>query len=292
MNVNKWLLKNTADLTGKTVAISGATGGIGKELCNHLATLGANILTMDRNSTRSLALCEKIKARFPSVNASHVHLDLSDIDSVNECISYLKENVPDYIILNAGIYHVPLTKCNTGYNNVFSINFVSPYLICRAMQDDIKKIGGKIVAVGSIAHAYSKVCHTDIDFSERKKSSLVYGNSKRYLMYGIFETCDTECVSVAHPGITLTNITAHYPKLIFALIKYPMKVIFPSACKASLSIIKAMFEDTAPYEWVGPRLFNVWGMPKLKKLKRPDEEEPKTIACVCGDIAAKIKYKN
>ena len=292
MKIKKWLFENASALAGKTVAISGATGGIGRELCTHLATLGANILTMDRNSTRSLALCEKIKSEFPSVSASHVHLDLSDIDSVNECIAYLKKNTPDYIILNAGIYHVPLTECNMGYNNVFSINFVSPYLICRAMQDDIKKLGGKIVAVGSIAHAYSKVCHTDIDFSKRKKSSLIYGNSKRYLMYGIFETCDTECVSVAHPGITLTNITAHYPKIIFALIKYPMKVIFPSARAASLSIIKAMTEKSAPYEWVGPRLFDVWGMPKLKKLKRPDNEEIETVTCVCEDIAAKIKYKN
>ena len=269
MNVNKWLLKNASNLTGKTVAISGATGGIGRELCTHLATLGANILTMDRNSTRSLALCEKIKARFPSVNASHVHLDLSDIDSVNECISYLKENVPDYIILNAGIYHVPLTKCNTEYNNVFSINFVSPYLICRVMQDDIKKIGGKIVAVGSIAHAYSKVCHTDIDFSERKKSSLVYGNSKRFLMFSLYSLCKEAGVplSVVHPGITFTNITAHYPPLVFAVIKHPMKVIFMRPPKACLSVIKGIFDSCGEMEWIGPRLFDIWGYPVKGRLK-------------------------
>ena len=44
MRYYRWLNKNTDSLKGKTVVISGSTGGIGQELCEYLAFLGANII--------------------------------------------------------------------------------------------------------------------------------------------------------------------------------------------------------------------------------------------------------
>ena len=44
-------------------------------------------------------------------------------------------------------------------------------------------------------------------------------------MFSLFALDDPH-IAVTHPGITQTNITAHYPKLIFAVIKNPMKLIF------------------------------------------------------------------
>ena len=289
MNIKKWLDENTCSLLGKVVAISGATGGIGREICRHIASLGGNLITMDRNSERSLALCKEIEDEFSGVSASHIRLDLSDVESVRSCINEIKKNIPDYIILNAGAYHVPLCKCNTGYNNVFSINFVSPYLICRALHDAVAARGGRIVAVGSIANSYSKADGDDVDFSTRKKSSLIYGNAKRYLMYGLRELYGDVTVSIAHPGITLTNITSHYPKLVFAMIKHPMKIIFMHPRSASLSIIAAMFSDISAHEWVGPRIFGIWGKPKVQGLKRISEKERSIILGECKKIAENIK---
>ncbi|MBQ8321700.1 MAG: SDR family NAD(P)-dependent oxidoreductase [Clostridia bacterium] len=288
MNIKKWLEKNARSLSGRVVAISGATGGIGRELCRHVASLGASLITMDRNSERSLALCKEIEGEFPGISTSHIRLDLSDIESVKRCIEKLKENVPDYIILNAGAYHIPLCECNTGYNNVFSINFVSPYIICRALCGAVAANGGKIIAIGSIAHGYSIADRNDVDFSTRKKSSLIYGNAKRYLMYGLCELCDGS-VAIAHPGITLTNITAHYPKIIFSLIKHPMKIIFMSPKKASLSIIAAMFSDISAHEWVGPRIFGIWGSPKIQRLRKLRDEERNIILGECEKIAKTVK---
>ena len=37
MMIEKWLLKHTRSLVGKTVAVSGSTGGIGRELCRYLS---------------------------------------------------------------------------------------------------------------------------------------------------------------------------------------------------------------------------------------------------------------
>ena len=278
MNISKWIKNNTSSLEGKTVAISGATGGIGRELCDHFASLGASLVLLDRNTERSVALGKKLKGEFPSLSVSHIRVDMADMQTVKSAVAGLSDMPIDILILNAGAYSIPRYICDTCYDNVFQINFVSPYYIARKLLPGIRSRGGKVVVVGSIAHNYSRADINDVDFSSRKKASLVYGNAKRYLMFSMYELAQSpKDIAIVHPGITFTNITAHYPKAIFAIIKHPMKVIFMPPRKAALSIVKGVFTDCQRNEWIGPALFNVWGKPKLKKLNTCREEEAKHI---------------
>ena len=235
---------------------------------------------MDRNPKRSEALKTELKELFPSADIRLIGVDLSDIESVKSATERLKELEPDVFIHNAGAYSIPRYVCETGLDNVFQINFASPYYMIKELMPALAKKGGRVVAVGSIAHAYSKSDPDDIDFKTRKKASLVYGNAKRYLMFSLSELFSRQRevkLCITHPGISFTNITAHYPKLIFAIIKYPMKIIFMKPKKASLSILRGVFEASESGEWIGPRFFNVWGLPKKKKIRKFPEEEVKAI---------------
>lgn len=285
MSVKKWLLKNTHSLRGKTVAVSGSTGGLGRQLCLHLAALGADLLLLDRSSERAGEVKQILEGKYPDVKVSYIRLDLSDMECVKSVTQMLIDNIPDVLILNAGIYHVPRYKCESGFDNVFQVNFIAPYYMARTLKPYMQKRGGKIIAVGSIAHNYSKIDLSDIDFSLRKKSSKVYGNSKRFLMYSLFGLYSGEDgLAVVHPGITYTNITSHYPKVIFALIKHPMKVIFMPPRVASLSIIKGIFTDCHGCEWIGPCVFDIWGNPKKKKLRTASDGEYKSICETADNI--------
>ena len=289
MKTDAWIQKNMPSMSGKTVAISGATGGIGQALCRHLASLGAELWLLDRNSERSLAWIEKLKAEFPSLNARHLRLDLADFETVRSVTEELLNATPDYLIFNAGAYHVPRYTTSVGHDNVFQINFVAPYYMARRLQPTIKERGGRIVAVGSIAHNYSKIDLHDVEFLTRKESSKVYGNAKRFLMFSLFGLDESDkIITIAHPGITLTNITAHYPKVIYALIKHPMKVIFMSPRRASLSILAAMVQDAEKNEWFGPSLFDIWGLPTKKLLKTCSAEEAAEICRVAEKIIEKL----
>ena len=273
MRISSWIEKNTSSLVGKTAAISGATGGIGRELCFYLANLGASLVLVNRNEARAKALGEEIISRYPDAVISYVTADMEDISSVRRAADELEGWGIDILFLNAGAYSIPRHRCDTGYDNVFQINFVSPYYLARRLLPSIRERGGRVVAVGSIAHRYSKTDPADVDFSTRKKASLVYGHSKRYLMCALPALAEREGeVVIVHPGITFTNITAHYPKLIFAVIKHPMKVVFMSVKKATLSILAGAFWSASGDEWIGPRLFDVWGLPKRRKLKFSEAE--------------------
>ena len=270
---------------------TGSTGGLGQALCHHLAALGASLLLLDRNPTRSQALAASLTAAY-GIHVCCIPVDLSDIASVRKAADALLSEPPDIFIHNAGAYSIPRCTCSTGYDNVFQINFVSPYYMVRELLPTLRQKRGRVVAVGSIAHNYSKSDEKDVDFATRKQASKVYGNAKRYLMFSLFELFRGEKdvkLAVTHPGITFTNITAHYPKLIFAVIKHPMKIIFMKPKKAALSILAGVFEDCSYFEWIGPRIFDVWGLPKKKKLRTCKETESREIFLRAEKIYEQIK---
>lgn len=277
---------NLETLKGKTVAVTGSTGGLGRELCRYLAELGASIILCDRNKERSMRLAEELASQF-SVKTEHITLDLEDIASVKSATNELKGRNIDVFIHNAGAYSIPRKICETGLDNVFQINFASPYYIIKELLPYLREKEGRVVVVGSIAHNYSKADPNDIDFHTRTAASKVYGNAKRYLMLSLYELFEKEekvSLSVTHPGITFTNITAHYPKLVFALIKHPMKIIFMKPQKAALSILKGVFGNTEYGEWIGPRVFNIWGKPSQKKLRTYTKSEAEEIFKTAEEI--------
>lgn len=293
MNIKKWIKTNTTDLKGKLVAVTGSTGGLGRELCRYLAALGAKLVLVDRNTDRSAALGEELCRIFPDIKISYIRADMADMDSVRSAVHELKAMKPYAVIYNAGAYKIPRYKCKEGYDNVFTINFLAPYYMTKELLPTLREYGGRFVAVGSVAHNYSVSDASDEDFSTRKKSSLVYGNAKRYLMFAMHELFRDEHsakFALVHPGITVTGITSHYPKLIYAVIKYPMKVIFMRPKKAVLSILAGVFGQTGYGEWIGPKYFNVWGFPKKNILKTASPEEREKIFAAAermyGEIAS------
>lgn len=240
---------------------------------------------LDRSKERSTALARELMERYP-VKVEHITLDLEDIERVRTVAAELSERQIDCLILNAGAYSIARHRCSSGFDNVFQINFLSPYLLARSLLPSIGARGGKVVLVGSIAHNYSRTDPQDIDFSERRAASKVYGNAKRYLMYSLMGLGG---VSITHPGIAVTGITAHYPKAVYALIKHPMKLIFMSPKKAALSVLEGVFSSTGEGEWIGPRVFNVWGLPKRQRLDTCRTAERKQIKDTAERLYEKFK---
>ena len=114
-------------------------------------------------------------------------------------------------------------------------------------------------------------------------SRIILANKKK--------TTEQKSLSVTHPGITFTGITAHYPTLIFAIIKHPMKIIFMKPKIACLSILKGVFDSCEDNVWIGPEFFNIWGLPAKKPLTC-DESERKYIGTVAENIHNQLIERN
>ncbi len=279
MTTTAYLQTHAASLKGKTIAITGSTGGLGRVLAEHLSALGASLILLDRNAARSEAFRDELAEKY-GVDVRCIRVDLEDMATVKAATQALASLPLDMLIHNAGAYKIPRHLCESGLDNVFQINFATPYYMTRELLPTLRARGGHVVAVGSIAHNYSKIDPVDMDFSTRRAPSKVYGNAKRHLMFAHLELFRTETettLAIVHPGITVTNMTSHFPKLIFAVIKYPMKIIFMSRERASLSLLRGVFEPCSADEWIGPRVCNIWGLPKKKPLRTATKEERKQI---------------
>ena len=280
MDTKTWLNTYGCSLKGKTVAITGATGGLGQEICRGVLSLGGRLLLLNRSREKTEALKNSLLEEFPRAEIFFLPLDLEDMDSVNRVCEKLKAAVPHILVHNAGIYDVPRHLCATGLQNIFQVNFASPYYMTKVLLPALRENHSRVVVVGSIAHTYSRTDAQDPDFRMRKPCHLPYGNSKRYLMYafsGLFREETQAGLSIVHPGVTLTNISNHYPAWLYPLIRPFLKCFFMKPETAARSILWGICHTVGPFYWAGPGIFHIWGNPRREALKTCSPEEQQRI---------------
>lgn len=289
MKIQSWIDKNCSDLSNKTICITGSTGGLAVAFTEKLASLGANFIFANRDKGKSQKQKETLLKKYPKCKIDIIIVDMFDMNSVKLFVCKLKMKHVDVLILNSAIYNVSRKTSSAGFDNVFQVNFVSAYYIAKQMIPNLRKIkGSKVIVISSIAHNYSKLDFDDPQKLKSKKSNIIYGNSKRMLMLSLqklFENSHVD-LAVVHPGITLTQMTNHYPKLINWLVKLGIKALFPNPEKACLSVLYGVFNNTSADEWIGPSKHDIWGFPKKKKLTTYSKQEQDQ----CFNLAEKI-YK-
>lgn len=292
MNINKWLKNNCSSLSGKTIVITGTTGGIGSSVLKHLAFLGANVITGVRNTERAKVQYEKLKKQYPNFKLKILKLDLCDTASIstfaNE-VSKICGNGIDALINNAGVYaqNIEILKC--GYEKHFFVNCLAPILLTKKLFPLLEKKQSKIVFVSSISIFFTHIDLNDIDSRLVKNKTKIYASSKKWLtLYAekLSKELSSTSVSVAivHPGVTSSSLFAPkyktIKKIFYPTLKFLMRLIFPSTDKASLSEVYALYTNTLPNEWIGPTVFfNIYGRPKKKILKLAQNDTENQNTC-------------
>lgn len=266
LDINQWLDQNTVNLQGRVVVVTGATGGLGRNVIRDLLRVDAKVIMLDVNLEAMNQFRQELLHDFPNAEIECLEIDLNQIRSVNTAVAQLVNRRIDYLILNAGVYNVPLTTGQLGYNNVFQVNFVSQYYLTKQLLPALQRTKGKVVAVTSLAYSLTKLDENDADFTKHAKKTKVYSNAKRFLTLALselFKERDDVRLALVHPGITLTTLTnAKNNKLISAT----MKILFPKPAVAALSVVRGVFLEIDYDEWIGPKFLRIWGLPAVTKL--------------------------
>ena len=269
MKYNQYIEENTNSLKGKTVVITGATEGLGKSTSYYLAHLEANIILVGRDINKLNILKNELININKNIKIFIYSCDFIDIESIKNLLIFLKDFKIDILINNAGSYALKNQKTSLNINNIFQINFIVPYYITKQLLPNISKQNGKVIIVSSITYNLHQINKDDIEFINHSSISR-YGNSKRYELFAfreLFKYYKNVKLTIVHPGISATNITSNYNKFNRAIVKYPMKILFTSPDKAALTTIKGIFTDIDNNHWIGPRILNIWGYPKINKIK-------------------------
>lgn len=133
---------------GKTVAITGAAGGIGQCLCRYFGKAGANIIAID-HSEAVLELPEAFAEDGASLVAAVV--DLTDAEAVKQAFAGLGDI--HVLVNNAGGSRNPILQGTdpTRWDDEIALNLNSAFACAHAVLPQmVARQGGAIVNVGSV----------------------------------------------------------------------------------------------------------------------------------------------
>lgn len=245
--------QSSKSLEGKTVVITGANTGIGKETAVDLAARGARVIIGCRNLEKGTEALKEIQDRSGNRNVFLEKLDLASLESVRTFADKILNSEPrlDILINNAGVMACPFQKTQDGFEMQFGVNHLGHFLLTLLLLDRLKSSQpSRIINVSSSAHRMGtgKIKFDDIHHEKSYSSWGAYFDSKlanvlftRELSKHLEGTHVT--ANSLHPGAVTTELQRH--SILSSPIMYPLRwYMFKTAEQgAQTSIYCAVAEE-------------------------------------------------
>src|SRR5262249_27314663 len=121
-------------LEQRTFLVTGANSGIGLALVEALAARCARLVLAGRSEARTMPVLNALEARYPGLDASFLHLDVSDLSSVRTAAAgFLASRHPlDVLVNNAGIAGTNALS-RDGFDVTYATNHIGPFLLTNLL---------------------------------------------------------------------------------------------------------------------------------------------------------------
>ncbi|WP_225726812.1 MULTISPECIES: SDR family oxidoreductase [unclassified Nocardia] len=212
------------DQTGKTIVVTGANSGLGKEAAARLAGAGAQVIMAVRTPAKGEAAKAEILDRHPAAKLEVRRLDLAELASVREFADDLIATGTrlDVLVNNAGVMAPPERHTTAdGFELQFGSNFLGPFaLTMRLLPQLLRADHPRVVTMSSGFADFGRI-RLDDPQSERGYSGYrAYAQSKLadlILSVRLAEIATQRgwpLLSIAaHPGYTRTNLQTTGPNM-------------------------------------------------------------------------------
>jgi NAD(P)-dependent dehydrogenase (short-subunit alcohol dehydrogenase family) len=165
---------------GQVCVVTGATSGIGKAAAAALARQGAEIIVVGRDPGRAEATAAAIQADGappPKVEIA----DLARLDQVRALAGRLNQTLDriDVLINNAGLVLNERQVTPDGYEHVFAVNHLAPFLLTNLLRPKLTASApARVITVSSDAHTAARLDLDDPNLEHGWSSWRSYSNSK------------------------------------------------------------------------------------------------------------------
>ncbi len=245
--------KDSDNLDGKTVLITGANSGLGFAIAVEAAKRGAHVIMGCRRQIPEAG--EKVKKLSRSENVEMRYVDFTKIDTIRNLVEGLmKDNIHlDVTFFNAASAASHSRPTKSGQDELFLVNYFSNFILANLL------LTKGVVRPDPVTQPRLIFISSD---SHRDSSAIDYNEFGRYFDYGVFKamsnysyfklvlnTFATEFsrrvnkdktvaqINCICPGPVNTNIIRETPFLIRIILRGIFTIIFRTPAKASLPVI-------------------------------------------------------
>ncbi len=203
-------------MAGKSVLVTGGTGGIGKATAIGLAALGARVGITGRDPGRAEAAAAGIRAAAGSPAVDAFAADLSVQTGVRRLAAQVLEAYPrlDVLVNNVGGFWAHRHVTADGLEHTFALNHLAPFLLTSLLLDGLTASApARILTVSSGAHASGRIDFGDLQGERNYSGQRAYSQSKLanvMFTYELARRLDSTGVTatVLHPGVVRTSFGA------------------------------------------------------------------------------------
>jgi retinol dehydrogenase-14 len=210
--------QNRGPMTGRTVLVTGGSGGIGRATALGLAAMGAHVAIAGRDRRRTEAAAGQLRAD----GGREVEVFVADLSSQAEVRRLAEEvlhRLPriDVLVNNAGGYWNTRHVTADGLERTFAVNHLAPFLLTNLLLDRLKQSApARVVTVSSHAHARGRIDFDDLQSERSYSGARAYNQSKLANVLFTYELARRlrgtgVTVNALHPGVVRTSFGAEDP---------------------------------------------------------------------------------
>lgn len=226
------IANHARDMTGRVAVVTGTTSGTGYVCAREIAKKGGTVVLLNRESPRSAASLERLRAEVPGGRFDPIACDLQSFDSVREAAAAIasKYERVDVLCNNAGVMALKDQATVDGYDVQMQTNCLSHFLLTKELfpllrrSDDARVVNHSSAArLGApLAEAYFGRNGGDLggDGTDEENARFSGPRWERYhqtklancaFTYGLHERLtaagiDNVKAIVAHPGLARTSL--------------------------------------------------------------------------------------
>jgi|GEM_PF-56921 len=245
---------DVADMTGKTVVITGGNSGIGLETAVALARAGAKTVITARDPDRGDAALTDIRRRSGNNEVDVVVFDLASLASIRVGATRILGRCDriDVLVNNAGLVLSERRETEDGFEATFAVNHLGAFLLTQLLLHRIKASApARVVNVSSTAHRSARrgLAFDDLQSRRGYRGMQVYARSKLANIYFTTElarrlTGTGVTVTCLHPGTVATGFARDGDAS--GLLAFGVKVIKPFILTAEQGARTSVYLASCP----------------------------------------------